>query len=50
MFLRLMTLMTYGITFDEAVATVTDTTPDVTRQEVYFAAVAARAHLAREGG
>ena len=50
MFLRLMTLLSYGTPLDEAVDTVADTTPDATRTEAYFAAIAAQAHLEREAG
>ena len=47
MFLRLLMQMTYGVSFEDAVKEVTSTSPGVTEREVYFAAVAARAHLER---
>ena len=47
MFLRLLMQMTYGVSFEDAVKTVAATSPSFTEQEVYFAAIAARAHLKR---
>ena len=47
MFLRLLMQMSFGVSFEDAVKTVAASSPSVTEREVYFAAVAAKAHLER---
>jgi len=49
MFRRLVSILSYGMPFDEAVESVAASTPGVTRQEVYYAAIAAQSHLEKEG-
>ncbi len=47
MFLRLLMQMSFGVSFEDAIKEVTSTSPGVTEREVYFAAIAAKAHLER---
>lgn len=48
MFNRLLLLFLHGVPFTEAVETVANTTPEMSHADVYYAAVAAQAHMDRE--